>query len=100
MKQDGFISENFAWKMPNLIDDIFGSLRISDFYYKKNRYYKLPRDADYLEVDCVPGSFFMSKKSVLYKLDLLDEKTFLYMEEVILAFKNKKKDLKIILFLI
>ena len=94
MKQDSVVSENFAWKIPNLIDDVFGSLRISDFFYKKNRYYKFSQDTDYIQVDCIPGSFFMSRKPVLYSLGLLDENTFLYMEEAILAIKNKKKGLK------
>lgn len=87
MFEDGEKSTLPAWKMPTLIDDIFGSLRILDVFSRRS--YDYIEKADSLDVDCLPGSFFLGKKQVFYDLDLFDENTFLYMEEAILAQKVK-----------
>lgn len=83
-----------AWKLPTLRDDLIGSLRIPNLFFKKLITYKIPKESKYFEVDCLPGSFFMAKKQLFFEIGLLDEKTFLYMEEAILAFKVKKSNLK------
>jgi GT2 family glycosyltransferase len=83
-----------AWKLPTLRDDLIGSLRITNLFFKKLITYNIPKESQYFEVDCLPGSFFMAKKNVFFEVGLLDEKTFLYMEEAILAFKVKKSEFK------
>lgn len=94
MNINGEKSNHFSWKMPNLTDDLLGSLRLTNFFYKKYRTYPISRNRKFIEVDCVPGSFFISQKKTIYELGLMDENTFLFMEEAILAFKIKALGLK------
>lgn len=83
-----------AWRLPSLRDDIVGSLRLFEFLFNSKRSYNINRDDISMEVDCVPGSFFMVKKEVFIELGFFDENTFLYNEESILAFKAKEYGLK------
>jgi len=83
-------SRLLASKLPALLDDLVESLRVFNFFFKNIRTYDIPKQSKYFEVDCLPGSFFMAKKNIFYEIGLLDEKTFLYMEEAILAYKVKK----------
>lgn len=48
------------------------------------------------EVDAISGAFFMTKKSVLGKTGYLDEKFFLYGEDIDLCLRIKSKGYKII----
>ena len=90
MYSNGFLSEYSAWRIPTLKDDIIESLRVTSFMFKSRIKYKITDgDLNIMAVDCLPGSFFLSKKEIFYKIDLMDEKTFLYGEEVILAQKVK-----------
>jgi len=82
-----------AWKLPTLKDDLIGSLRLLEMFFGTNRAYVIQTQKKNMQVDCLPGSFFMAKKDVFYQLGLLDEKTFLYMEEAILAYKVKESNL-------
>lgn len=45
-------------------------------------------------IDVVKGCFFVTKLEPLIKMELLDEDTFMYGEEEILAYKVKKNNLK------
>lgn len=85
-------SECPAWKIPTLKDDLVGSLRIFEKVFKYNRSYIISPKLEYIEVDCLPGSFFMARKDIFYNLGLMDENTFLYMEEAILAFKARERN--------
>lgn len=48
------------------------------------------------EVDAIAGAFFMTKKSVLEKAGFLDERFFLYGEDIDLCLRIKKLGLKIV----
>lgn len=48
------------------------------------------------EVDAIAGAFFMTKKSVLEKIGFLDERFFLYGEDIDLCVRIKKLGLKIV----
>lgn len=48
------------------------------------------------EVDAISGAFFMTKKSVLENVNFLDERFFLYGEDIDLSLRIKKMGLKII----
>lgn len=50
-----------------------------------------------VEVDVLPGSFFIFKKDLFYKVGLLDENVFLYNEENILGCKLKELGLKVLI---
>ena len=92
MYTNGEISKLSAWKIPTFWDDIVDSLRITTLLFGNKTQYKFT-NKDYLPmaVDCLSGAFFMGKKEVYFDLNLMDENTFLYGEEVILA--KKVKDL-------
>lgn len=48
------------------------------------------------EVDAIAGAFFMTKKTILEKVGFLDEKFFLYGEDLDLCFRIKKAGFKIV----
>lgn len=81
-----------AWKLPSLMDDIILSLGVlrkligNPVTYKKSYL----SSKKHLEVEVLPGSFFMVSKKSITEVDLLDEATFLYGEERILGYKMKK----------
>lgn len=89
MYVNGKKSSNPAWKLPTLKDDIIGSLRLFEAFFDSFKTYDIQVNKSHIKVDCLPGSFFMGKKDIYYKIGLMDEKTFLYMEEAILAYKVK-----------
>lgn len=89
MKNNDKVSKNTAWKIPSLKDDIYSTLRVSRLILNTNILYKLDGKST-LKVDCLPGSFFISKKNIFYDIGLYDEKTFLYGEERIIAYKVKQ----------
>lgn len=91
---DGVPARYPAWRMPTLHDDIAGSLRFLSKLLKDRTGYTLRPDATSQPVDCLPGCFFMGSKEVFFRIGLMDDKTFLYMEEVILAHKAKAAGLQ------
>ena len=86
------ISSTAATRLPNLWDDLIGSVRLTNWLSKRT--YTISRSSGPMAVDCLPGSFFIGKKSTFFDLGLFDENTFLYMEEAILAIKAKKHGLQ------
>ena len=86
---NGVEAKSSAWKMPALRDDLVDSLRVLKVFFKNRIQYDFIDDKTY-KVDCLPGSFFLAKKNVFYDIGLFDEKTFLYCEERILAWKAKE----------
>jgi GT2 family glycosyltransferase len=93
MKVNNKISSSIAWDIPTISDDILSSLRIFKFLKRKKDKYNFKTDEKFERVECLPGSFFMSKKQVFYDIELFDENTFLYGEERILAVKIKERGL-------
>ncbi|MEY4455855.1 MAG: hypothetical protein RL440_205 [Bacteroidota bacterium] len=103
MLVDGKIN-NFdsAWKLPTIASELFSSTFLFSFFgyfYLKSRFYKIENiSKSFIEVDCLPGSFFMGTQVSFQKINYFDEGTFLYMEETIIGQKVKKLDLKNYLF--
>lgn len=83
-----------AWKLPSIQSDMFSNIPILNKFYKKLNSYDLNSKKNTIPVDVLPGSFYLFKKEVIYNLGLLDESTFLYGEERILAYKIKKMNLQ------
>lgn len=90
MYVNGKASKYPAWKMPTLIDDIIGSLRCIEIIIGNKTSYNISIKSNHIIVDCLPGSFFLGKKELFFTIGLMDENTFLYMEEAILAHKIKE----------
>lgn len=88
-----------AWKKRTILTDIANSTRLTQllFYYffKRGEYSKKDYKNEALKVDCVAGSFFIAKYDALRKINLLDEKTFLFYEEDILGERIRKIGLEI-----
>ena len=87
MNLNGEINPNeFAWNVPNNIE-VF-SQHFACYKAKKSGWKHIAEHGIY-KCEAVPGSFFMIKKEILEAIDFLDENTFLYNEENILAIKVK-----------
>lgn len=88
---------NRGWKQPSpLMDSLLNIIYIHRFLRNKYVFYKESHyDKKISKVDVVSGCFFLMKSKTLEKINYLDENTFLYYEENILAKKIKdiKKDL-------
>ena len=83
-----------AWHFLNKRNMFFGGTVLKCFS-PSAKYKVLPAaENDIAYVDVVQGCFFMSRLDNLYKVGLLDENTFLYCEESILAKKYSKVGLK------
>lgn len=88
-------NEPIAWKLPRLRDNICILFITLNKILKRNRYY----NKNYFKgsisyVDVIPGSFFMVKAEVFYKINMFDEGTFLYGEENIISYKLKERNYK------
>jgi GT2 family glycosyltransferase len=90
MRVNGKPSKYAAWKIPTLMDDLIGSLGSLQKIFGNKTVYKMQANSGAMVVDCLPGSFFLAKKEIFYNIGLMDEGTFLYMEEVILAHKVRQ----------
>lgn len=88
---------NRGWKNPEpILDSMMNLIYIHRFFRKKYVFYKeehYNNDTSY--VDVASGCFFLMKSNILEDINYLDENTFLYYEENILAKKllnvNKKE---------
>lgn len=88
-----------GWKLTTVFEDILLNIPlISKLYANKLLTYK---ESYYKEnityVDMVKGCFFLIDSKALETIDYLDEKTFLYYEENILAKKLKEKNYKTVI---
>lgn len=91
--------KNLGWKLPTynniLISNISSIYKILD----RTRYSNIKVDEidnNIGNIDVMPGCFFIIKSDILKKIDYLDENTFLYYEENILAYKVKKYGYKFV----
>ena len=88
---------NRGWKNPGpILDSMMNLIYVHRFFRKKYVFYKeehYNNDTSY--VDVASGCFFLMKSNILETINYLDENTFLYYEENILAKKllsiNKKE---------
>jgi len=79
----------FLWA--TFIDDLPGAWSIIKPYHVTQRaFYQKER-----EVDWVTGAFFMLRKEILERVGLFDEKMFMYVEEMELCYRIKKRGFKI-----
>lgn len=83
-----------GWKLPTFKDDMISTLAITNKLFNNEFYDDEYLNNDIIEVDIVPGCFFVINSQIMKEIDYFDEDTFLYCEERILAFKLKKKNLK------
>lgn len=77
-----YLESLISWKMPEKFDNLFNCLgitkKIENIFQRKK------------EKNVIPGSFLFFKKEIIENINYLDEGTFLYYEENILAQKLKK----------
>lgn len=86
-------SLNRGWMMPNVKDEIkFNIPLLSRKYLKEIRYDEEHYNEDISIVGVVSGCFFCCSGEALKEIDYLDENTFLYYEEQILAKRMEKID--------
>ena len=82
-----------AWKIPSTLDYVFLCSGLLKLVYNPIKYEKFsnpsPLNPGIYYVDTLPGSCFVVRSTVLKEIGLLDEGTFLYCEEQILAKKIK-----------
>lgn len=78
-----------AWKLPNYMRCISESMLFCNKIVEKN--YMYAYNTPVQKVDVICGAFFIATSSALSDVRLFDERTFLYYEENILAFKLKEK---------
>lgn len=68
------------------------------YYFLKDDFFYHLRDKNMTkthEVDAIVGAFFLTRKSVLEKVGLFDEKFFMYGEDIDLCFRIKEKGFKV-----
>ena len=81
-----------AWKQPAFLDCVLECfILLQKLFGKRNSYPKAFYSGSILKVDVVQGSFFMMKASAFKDVEGMDENTFLYYEENILACRLKDK---------
>lgn len=80
-----------AWKMLNKNEIFINGSLLRKIFPKNMKYTNLKiNQGNYAIVDVIQGCFFAIRKETLRKIGFLDENTFLYCEEMILAKKLKK----------
>lgn len=81
-----------SWKLPNFLKVIASLFLILDKLLGNEVYKNQTEELNY--VDVVAGSLFAIKSEIFKKINGFDERTFLYYEENILAYKLKKENYK------
>lgn len=78
-----------AWRLPDYKRCISESMLICNKLAEKHYLYDCNKPVQ--EVDVICGAFFIASNDALFDVNDFDERTFLYYEENILAFRLKKK---------
>ena len=90
---NSLIVASIACKIPSIIGDVFVCSELLKLIYNPIKYNKFSNHSPIIPgiyyVDIIPGSCFVIRSTVLKDIGLLDEGTFLYCEERILAKKIK-----------
>lgn len=87
--------EYISWKQPTYIDCIIEiSIILKKIFKKRTLYSNNQLEKDIVNVDVLSGAFFIIKAETMQNIGLFDERTFLYCEENILAYKLKEKGYK------
>lgn len=92
------VISKFAWKVPTISQYIctaecIARKFVGSFYYSLEQL----SEHEYMEVECVPGSFLLVKAKLFIECGGYDEEMFLYCEETTLGFKVKNNGYKTIL---
>lgn len=86
---------NRGWKLMRINYDIIDNLiYVNRLFKNRNRYKDIKYNRSISEVDVVSGCFFALTRETVDKIGMLDEGTFLYYEENILATKAKQAGIK------
>lgn len=91
---EGNFSKRQYWKIPKFKDELFDCFFITRKIKKKNDVLNISSKEKIVEVPVIPGCFFVIKSDVLKEIGYLDDNTFLYYEENILASKLEKRGYK------
>lgn len=95
MIEKGNSQSRIAWRLPNYMDCLFLTIPyISKFKNEQIKYDMEQNKFDVIDVEVVPGSFFVTRSNYMSEIDNFDERTFLYCEEDILGFKMKQQGYK------
>ena len=93
----GQVVSNYAWKLPTYSSILLDCFLLLSLFCRKvlnmgMRYQKPTVETDkIIFVDVLPGCFFVIKGEKMASVGYFDERTFLYSEESILAFKLKER---------
>lgn len=91
---EGNFSKRQYWKIPKFKDELFDCFFVTRRIKKKNEVLNISSKEKIVEVPVIPGCFFVIKSDVLKEIGYLDDNTFLYYEENILASKLEKRGYK------
>lgn len=91
---EGNFSKRQYWKIPKFKDELFDCFFITRKIKKKNDVLNISSKEKIVEVPVIPGCFFVIKSDILKEIGYLDDNTFLYYEENILASKLEKRGYK------
>lgn len=97
----GAIVQNFAWRLPDFGAVLRGNSGIMHTIYErksgKSMYYSLEEanEDGSLEVEVVPGCYFVMRSSIWKEIGGFDERTFLFWEENILGYILREKGQKL-----
>lgn len=95
------LASNWGWKVPVYKDMIcncfLSTYKISRSILKKGIYYNYEKykHENQIDVEAVPGCFFVIDRKFLERIGLFEERTFLFGEENILGFQIKEKHRKV-----
>lgn len=93
------VSKLRAWKEPSYLYCVLSAMFLTSKFADKLIKYNDEKFKEKIsEVHAVQGSFFVAKANILKEVGFLEERTFLYCEEMILANKIKKQGYKEVIF--
>lgn len=97
-KPGGSIQSKFCWNVPSPLSAVLATGKILQKFY---RFDWLPdnccENKEFIEVDCVPGSFLVLSEKLIREGKVYDENMFLYYEETVLGYKIKQLGYKTII---
>lgn len=92
---NGKYTQRQFWQLPTFNDELFDCFSILRKYTQRKHLKIIPENCDRLiQVEVVPGCFWGGRTTFLEAVDFLDENTFLFYEENILAQRMKAKGFK------
>lgn len=94
----GNVQSKFCWNIPTPLSAVLSSGKILQKFFRFDWLSDNCCDnKDFIEVDCVPGSFLVLGKKLIKAGKVYDEKVFLYYEETILGYRIKRLGYKTVM---